>query len=61
MWKRRNKEYDSFVLAQRETIVFRTIAEDGSRAYVWYVGIEQEDLPEGVEIDGLTVRDEREE
>lgn len=61
MWKRRNKEYDSLVLAQGETMVFGTTAEDGSREYVWYVGVEREDLPEGVEVDGLIVRDEREE
>jgi hypothetical protein len=61
LWKRRNKECGSFVLAQGETMVFRTTAEDGSREYVWYVGVEREDLPDGVEIDGLTVRDERSE
>jgi hypothetical protein len=61
LWKRRSKEYGSFALAQGETMVFRTTAEDGRREYVWYIGIEQEDLPDGIEIDGLTVRDERSE
>lgn len=57
MWKRRNKEYETLVISQGETVVFRTTAEDGGEEYVWYVGIDEDDLPEGVELDGHTVRD----
>lgn len=59
MWKRRNKEYESFVLAQEDTVVFRTTAESGSEEYIWYVGIEEDELPEDVEVNGCTVRDKR--
>ena len=59
IWKRRNKEYESFVLAHGDTVVFRTTAEGGNEEYTWYVGIEEDDLPEGVERTGCTLRDER--
>lgn len=59
IWKRRNKEYDSFVLAQGDTVVFRTTAESGNEEYIWYVGIEEDELPEDVEVNGYTVRDKR--
>ncbi len=59
MWKRRNKEYESFVLAHGDTVVFRTTDESGNEEYIWYVGIEQDELPEDVELTGHTVRDER--
>ena len=59
IWKRRNKEYESFVLAQGDTVVFRTATESGSEEYTWYVGIEEHELPEGVEFTGCIVRDKR--
>ena len=59
MWKRRNKEYESFVLAQGDTVVFRTTAESGSEEYIWYVEIEEDELPEDVEVNGCTVQDKR--
>jgi len=59
MSKRRNKEYESFVLAQGDIVVFRTTAERGSEEYIWYVGIEENNLPEDVEVNGCTVRDKR--
>jgi len=54
-WKRRNHEYETFVMAHGETMVFRTSDED----YVWYHGIEEDDLPDGVELTGVNVRDRR--
>jgi len=59
IWKRRNKEYESFVLAQGDTVVFRTTTESGPEEYTWYVGIEEDELPEDVELNGCTVRDKR--
>lgn len=59
IWKRRNKEYESFVLAQGDTVVFRTATESGNEEYTWYVGIEEDELPEDVELNGCTVRDNR--
>ena len=59
IWKRRNKEYESFVLAQGDTVVFRTATESGNEKYTWYVGIEEDELPEDVELNGCTVRDNR--
>ncbi|MEZ3172535.1 hypothetical protein ABNG03_18265 [Halorubrum sp. RMP-47] len=59
MWKRRNKEYESFVLAGGDTVVFRTTAESRSEEYIWYVRIEEDELPEDVEVSGCTVRDKR--
>jgi len=58
VWKRRNHEPESFVLAHGDTLVFRTTS-DGSNGYVWYVGVEEEDLPDDVALDGVTVRDSR--
>lgn len=60
MWKRRNKEYESLVLAQGDTVVFRTADENGNEKYIWYVGIKEDELPEDVELNGYTVRDKRE-
>ena len=59
IWKRRNKEYESFVLAQGDTVVFRPTTESSNEEYTWYVGIEEDELPEGVELNGYTVRDKR--
>jgi hypothetical protein len=59
IWKRRNKENESFVLAQGDTVVFRTTTEGGNEEYSWYVGIEEAELPEDVEVNGCTVRDKR--
>ena len=59
IWKRRNKEYESFVLAQGDTVVFRTTTESEPEEYTWYVGIEEDELPEDVELNGCTVRDKR--
>ena len=59
IWKRRNKEYESFVLAQGDTVVFRTSTESGNEEYTWYVGIEEDELPEDVELNGCIVRDNR--
>jgi hypothetical protein len=58
-WKRRNHEYETLVIVHDDTMVFRTTDEDGSEELVWYVGVEEDALPAGVELDGLTVRDER--
>jgi hypothetical protein len=58
-WKRRNHEYESFVIGTAETMVFRN--EGGDQAYVWYVGIDEAELPEDVELDGNSVRDRRQE
>jgi hypothetical protein len=55
-WKRRNHEPETFVMPHEETMVFRTA--DGE--YVWYHGIEEDDLPDGVELAGVSVRDRRE-
>lgn len=60
MWKRRNKEYESFVLAQGDTAVFRTTDVNENEEYIWYVGIKEDELPEDVELNGYTVRDKRE-
>jgi len=54
-WKRRNHERETFVMGHGDTIVFRTADEE----YVWYHGIEEDDLPDGVELTGVTVRDRR--
>lgn len=59
-WKRRNHEYESFVMSHGDTMVFRTTDEEGNEEFIWYHGIAEEDLPDGVEINGLTVRDRRE-
>jgi len=59
IWKRRNKEYESFVLAQGDTVVFRTSTGSGNEEYTWYVGIKEGELPEDVELNGCTVRDKR--
>ncbi len=59
MWKRRNKEYESLVLAHGDTVIFRATAEDGNGEYLWYVGIDEDELPEDVELNGHTVRDKR--
>jgi hypothetical protein len=59
IWKRRNKEYESFVLAQADTVVFRTTTDDVDEEYTWYVGIEEDELPEDVELNDCTVRDKR--
>lgn len=59
LWKRRNYEYESVVMAYKETMVFRTAGEDGGVECVWCHGIDQEGLPEGVELDGVTVQDSR--
>lgn len=58
-WKRRNHEFESFVMAHGDTMVFRTTNEDGTEEYIWYHGVDEDDLPEGVEREGVTVRDER--
>lgn len=60
MWKRRNKEYESFVLAEGDTVVFRTTDENRDEEYIWYVGIKEDELPKDVEVNGYTVRDKRE-
>ena len=59
IWKRRNKEHESFVLAQGDTVVFRTSTESGNEEYTWYVRIEEDELPEDVVVNGCTVRDNR--
>ena len=59
LWKRRNHEYESFVMCHGDTMVFRSTNEDVKEKYIWYHGIEEDDLPEGVEVDGVTVRDKR--
>ena len=59
IWKRRNKEYESFVLAQGDTVVFRTSTESGNEEYTWYVRIEEDELPEEVVVNGRTVRNKR--
>ena len=46
MWKRTNKENGSFVLAQGDTVVFRTTIESENEEYTWYVGIEEDELPQ---------------
>jgi hypothetical protein len=58
-WKRRNHEYERFVMACGDTMIFRTTNEDGSEELVWYVGVDEDHLPDGVELNGLTVRDRR--
>lgn len=59
IWKRRNKEYESFVLAQGDTVVFRSTTEGSNEEYTWYVGIEEDELPDDVALNGYTVRDKR--
>jgi hypothetical protein len=59
MWKRRNKEYESFVIGQEDIVVFSTTAESGKEEYVWYVEIEEDELPDDVEVKGYTVQDNR--
>ena len=57
--RRRNKQHTSFVLAQGDTVVFRTSTESGNEEYTWYVEIEEDELPEDVVVNGRTVRDKR--
>lgn len=49
--------HETFVLGPEDTTVFRTTNEDGGEAYIGYVSVDQEALPEGVGLDGHTVRD----
>jgi hypothetical protein len=50
-----NHEPVSFVLSYNDTVV----VERESGEYIWCVGIDEDELPDGVERSGLTVRDER--
>jgi hypothetical protein len=43
-WKRRNHEYESFVMCHRETTVFRTTDQESDEEFVWYHGIEKTDF-----------------
>lgn len=61
LWKRQNHEPESFVIASGDTIVFRTTTDGGDCEYVWYVGIDEDELPEGVYQDGVVIRDTRSE
>ena len=60
-WKRRNHECDPFVLAYQDTLAFRETDEDGNEQLVRYRGVDEDGLPAGVEVDGVCVRDAREE
>lgn len=60
MWKRRNHECESFVMAHKDTVVFRSTDEEGNKQYIWYHGVDDDDLPKGVELSGVTVQDTRE-
>lgn len=40
-------------------MVFQTTDAGGNEEYVRYVGIEEDDLSDGVEREGMTVRDTR--
>jgi len=55
-WKRRNKEYESFVIATDEVLVFRRTDDERTESYVWYYATDESNLPDGIEVDGLTVR-----
>jgi hypothetical protein len=59
IWKRRNHEPESFVMGYKDTVVFRTTDADGEDEYVWYHGVAEDELPDGVELNGVTVRDTR--
>lgn len=58
LWKRRNHEPESFVFSYKDIVVFKSSDEEGSQ-YVWYVGVVEDELPEGVYVDGVTARDTR--
>jgi hypothetical protein len=46
-------------MGHKDTMVFRSTNENRNEEYVWYHGIEEDDLPEGVELNVVTVRDSR--
>ena len=58
IWKRRNHSPETFVLASGDTVVFRPSGGQ-SGEYLWYHGVDEEELPEGVSVNGVTVRDRR--
>ena len=61
VWKERNHCPERFVLeyttAEGVTVVLFRGPDDDS--YSWYIEVDEEDLPDGVERDGVTVRDTR--
>ena len=65
LWKQRNHCYETFVVEYvtpggEVAMLFRTSdGDDGDESYVWFVEVDEDDLPDGVERDGVTVRDER--
>jgi hypothetical protein len=66
LWKQRNHCDESFVLEYvtpggEVAMLFRTSDGDGDggESHVRFVEIDEEDLPDGVAREGVTVRDER--
>ena len=59
MWKRRNKSYEQLVIAHEDMVVLRKPDDDGDEEYVWYIAIEENKLPEYIELSGHAVEDNR--
>lgn len=59
MWKRRNKSYEQLVIAYDDVVVFRNADASAEAEYVWYIPIEEHELPDGVEYTGHAVVDTR--
>lgn len=58
LWKRRNHEPKSFILSYKDTVVFQPSNPEDDE-YVWYAGVNEEELPDWVTLEGVTVRNDR--
>lgn len=58
MWNVLNHESETTVLYYEDILVTKRPDEEGD-PYVWYVEMDKEALPEGVEYEGWSLRDER--
>lgn len=58
-WKVRYHQSHHFVLAYKNTVGLRSTNDDGDEDFIWSEGADEDDLPDGIYVDGVTVTDER--